>query len=667
MRLSPRQQVACALLAYVLLATLQTWPLARQLSTHLTGPPSGDTGVYVWNTWVFRHELVEHGQSPFRTSSIFALSPEADLSLHNYTLFADLLAVPLQPLFGVVATFNLVYMANVALCGFGMFLLARRLTNRPLESWLAGAMFACAPFLVARSTAHFSLVAAAPLPLFMYWLDRTWETRRMRDAAATGATVAGAFFCDPYYAVYCVMLGTFFVGSRLLAVSFGYGKVPAPRTGRALLDAAIVALAGLILGVHFLGRGSIRIASTSISMRSLYTPMLVLSVLLLLRVLVSLRPRVTWRPPAGTLPMWRAAVVAVIVGAILLSPTLSALSRRAAEGRLVSAPILWRSSPPGADVLAFVAPNPTHPLTPQSIVDWTTRAPGGFAEQVVAVSLVGLLVMLIAWHRAGFRPSRLWLGITVGFGLLTLGPFIQIAGINTYLPTPWTLLRYVPIVGAARMPTRFAIVVMLGFSVLFAFALVALARRWPRQRLPILAAVGLAMAFELVPVPRQLYSASIPQIYDIIAADPRPVRVLELPYGVRDGLSSLGDFNASSQFYQTYHHKPIAGGYLSRVSAQRKNSYRRLPVRRALMTLSEHGTLSAEEIERARSRADNFLSAGRIGYVVIDARRTTAELRAFAIDILKLRQLAESDGFELYTPGDGSVFRRNGQGGDRAP
>ena len=133
------RQSAWALGAFVLLAVVQTWPLARHLPTHLTGPPSGDTGVYVWNTWVFRHELIEAGRSPFRTSRIFSLSAEADLSLHNYTVFADLLAVPFQPVLGVVATFNLVYLANLTLAGFGMFVLSRRAEHRPLQPGRRGA------------------------------------------------------------------------------------------------------------------------------------------------------------------------------------------------------------------------------------------------------------------------------------------------------------------------------------------------------------------------------------------------------------------------------------------------------------------------------------------------------------------------------------------------
>jgi len=200
------------------------------------------------------------------------------------------------------------------------------------------------------------------------------------------------------------------------------------------------------------------------------------------------------------------------------------------------------------------------------------------------------------------------------------------------------------------MPTRFAIVAMLGFCLLFAGALAALTSRDPRRRKTILAVVGAGLVIELLPIPRTLYSASVPRIYDIIAADPRPVRVLELPYGVRDGLSSLGDFSAASQFHQTYHGKSIAGGYLSRVSAQRKASYRQLAVRSALITLSERRPLLPDQERRARVAAENFLRSRNIGYVVIDMGRTSAELRAFAIQALGLTRIAESDGFELFVP-----------------
>ncbi|HEY7473987.1 MAG TPA: hypothetical protein VH679_03180 [Vicinamibacterales bacterium] len=650
---SPWRQGACTFAAFVLVAVLQSWPLPVRLFTHLTGPPQGDTGVYVWNTWVFRHELLNGGRSPFYTDRIFSLDSRADLSLHNYTVFADVLAVPLQPVLGVVGAFNVIYLLNVALAGFGMFLLAKRLTGRAAESWIAGFAFACSAFLVARSTAHFSLVAAAPMPFFVYWFDRAWETQRRRDAVATGATLGWAAFCDPYYAVYCLMLGVTLAAGRLVAVKPGGVAAPARTRGhaRVVLDVMIVALSCLIVGLHFAGRGTVHVASISISMRTLYTPMLVLTILVVARVLLTIRSRLAWEPVPAAAPFIRAAVAALLVAGLLLSPTLYAVSVRVAQGRMVSAPVMWRSSAPGVDLVSFVLPNPNHALAPAAMTNWLAARPGRFEEQIASFSLVGLFVMVLAWRRAGFRPSRFWLTVTVGFGLLALGPFIKVADMNTYIPTPWALLRYVPLIGAARMPSRFAVVALLGFCVLLAFALAAITARYPRRRPWMLWAVGVALAFELLPVPRTLYSAEIPSVYRTIAADTRPVRVLELPLGIRDGLSSVGDFSAASQFYQTAHGKRLVGGYLSRISRQRVSFLRRRPVLNALVTLSEKQPLTDRSVGRARRAADEFLEQGRVGYVVIDTSRSTPELRAFAIALFNLRKL-EADGvFELYVPG----------------
>ena len=67
------------LLGYVIVACAFTWPLILHLGTHLTGDPGGDTGVYVWNQWVFHQELTS-GHNPLATEKILALSSPADLS-----------------------------------------------------------------------------------------------------------------------------------------------------------------------------------------------------------------------------------------------------------------------------------------------------------------------------------------------------------------------------------------------------------------------------------------------------------------------------------------------------------------------------------------------------------------------------------------------------------
>ena len=316
----------------------------------------------------------------------------------------------------------------------------------------------------------------------------------------------------------------------------------------------------------------------------------------------------------------------------------------------VATPVQWRTSTPGADLMTLFLPNPNHPWLGAPWREWLTGQPGGFAENVTSVTLVAAAVVLAAVWLARFRIPRFWGGLALLAGSLTLGPFIRVADVATYLPTPWAVLRYVPVIGTARAPARFAVLLTLAVAVLFALALAALADRRAGLRRPVVALVGLLLAIELCPAPRPLFDGTIAPVYAQIASDPRDVRVLELPFGVRDGLTSFGDFSAASQFHQTLHGKRLVGGYLSRVSNRRFEMARRRPVLAVLAALSEGRDVSPAELEEARRRGPEFVDAARIGYVVVDRSRASQALVAFATSAFSLEKIAEADHRELYRP-----------------
>jgi hypothetical protein len=217
----------------------------------------------------------------------------------------------------------------------------------------------------------------------------------------------------------------------------------------------------------------------------------------------------------------------------------------------------------------------------------------------------------------------------------------------THVPGPWALVRYFPIVGAARMPTRLSILVLLGTSMLLAMAVQALRSRvrWPRA---VTVAIGLLLVAELAPGQRPLYSAAIPTVHQTIAKDPRPVRVLNLPFGLRDGLSSAGNASAEYQYHQTAHEKPIIGGYVSRLPRGEVERYRRFPVMSALMDLSEGRSLTTERrvevLEVVQDRAGRL----RVGWVVVDARSASAELEQFAVEAFDLTYVERDGPWKLY-------------------
>jgi hypothetical protein len=640
---------AAVLCGYAALAVAYSWPLVLHLGTHITGSPEGDAGAYVWNLWAFQREAAAGHPWAFRTASILSLTEPADLSLHNYTVFADVVGLALQKQLGLVASFNVIYLALQASSAYAMFLLARPLAGATAEAFLAGALFGFSPFLIARGTAHFSLVAAAPLPLFALSAARARRSLDWTWAAAAGMTMAWAAYCDPYYLVFCALILAAGLAHATLALS--WERRPARPVALArVLEALPAVLFGVAFAIAVSGGGRFRLAGMMVSAKTLYTPVLLLILALAGRLWLSLRPRVAFRREVPLAAWARLLVVGVGAALIPLAPLLLSLAGRLRDGTFVSPAILWRSSPRGVDVLSLLMPNPSHATFGEPFRFWLDRQRSdGFVENAASLTLTAMAVVTLAlWRRLPL--PRAWIAFTVFFAALALGPFVTVAGFNTAVPTPWTLLRYLPGVGLIHSPTRFAIVAMLGFAMIFAAALRSLSARPRAHRAVILALVAILLGLELSPAPRRLHAAEIPALFDLIGRDPCPVRVLELPFGVRDGTRSIGNFSAGTQFRQTRHCKPILGGYLSRISEKRVRAYRRLEVANVLLKLSGGEPVAFEEAQRARRAAARFLRRGRVGFVVIDHSRTSRKLRRFAYNAFELQSIAQNWPYELFLP-----------------
>ena len=643
---------AAAFLSYVVTALIFHWPLPARLGSALTGEIAGDTGVYVWNVWVFRHEIVAHHRFPMFTQEILSLAPPVDLSLHNYTLFANALAFPLLPFLGVTVTFNMTFLAISALTAWAMYLLARRVLGPSPEAWLAGLLFGFSPVLVARGAEHFSLAAAAPLPIFVLCLMRLEEKPTTLNAAAAGATIAWAATCDPYFAVYCLLIAACYAAVRTVRIrrrtpaSSGHGW-----SGRALDLAIVVTFLVVVSLALFINLGVTEVRPFGLRIGlSMHTPVLVLMVQVIARVIARTRPSVEVQWPIPPPVCLRLAGVAVVTTTVLLSPVLYTLAVRLADGGTLHAPIYWRSGPKGIDLVAFFTPNPGNKLFGAPARAWLTSQNNGYTDNVAALTIVATLLVAFAVWRHRFRPPPVWTAMAVFFGALTLGPFIFVGGVNTYVLGPWAILRYVPVVSAARMPGRFAIVAMMAFAIIFALALRHVRERWSDRSGLVLGVVAALLAFELAPLPRQLYAAAVPEIYQIVASDPRDVRVLGVPLGFVDGEGGEGRGDSAPQYYQTFHQKRIIGGRMSRISMRQRDRQRAFPVVRLLLQLSEGRQVNDEDIAAARSIAPAFIRNAHLGYVVIDTRAASPQLRDLTIDILDLEKIAESDGRELYRP-----------------
>jgi hypothetical protein len=420
----------------------------------------------------------------------------------------------------------------------------------------------------------------------------------------------------------------------------------APAVLRVAIDVALMCIAGLVLGIILRGGGRVEWLGIRLSVKHLYTPVLILTVLGLVRLWMTLRPRIAWMP-ATLRPHLKPAAVAATTCVLVLSPVLTVMAAHLSDRPWVAPRTLWRSSPPGLDLLAFLVPNPTSSWLGWVASGWLSSMPGGFVEHVGSIPWTATFAIAVAVLYAGLRLPRYWIWFTAAAALLAMGPFVTVAGWQTYVPTPWAVLRYFPVIGAARMPTRFSILVMLGVAAMLTFAVRALRVHARRRWLPAVT-VASCLLIELLPAPRPLHHVRVPSFYKHIAADPRPVRVLTLPFGLRDGTSSYGNTSASTQFFQTVHEKSLIGGYISRLPRHGLDTYRRSHRMSVLLDLSAGRPVSAERVERAIERTHLSQPRLEIGYVIIQTGRVSPQLVSIAKAAFDLEFVTAEYGHELY-------------------
>ena len=527
---------------------------------------------------MFRHELVERGTRPSgpRASSRSAGSRSQPAQLHASSPTSSRCRCSRS--LGVVGAFNVIYLINVALAGLRHVPAgaAADRSHRSSRGW-PGLMFACAPFLVTRGTAHFSLVAAAPLPMFMYCArSRVGDAPAARRDLRRARCWPGPRSAIRTTRVYCVMLGG--VLRRRAAAGRAARYRPAVRQHRAARVCSMSRSSRsscLIVGVHVIGGGvGAGRPRSSISMR------------IALHADADPDGARAARARRSAAATHRAAAAAAagashaarrdrrgVVAALLLSPTLYAVGSRVVEGRMVSAPVLWRSSAPGVDLLAFFAAQPESSAGAwRSSTGWSPRARAGSRSRS----------RRCRWWRSsssgsrGGAPrsgrSRFWLASRSASRLLALGPFVHVAGINTLHPdaVDTAALR------AAHRRRAHAGAVRDrrddGLLRAVRVALAALGAPVPaaRGRL-MLAVVGLrarrrTAAGAARAVLRRRSRRSTRRSRPIRG----PSACSSCPSASATALSSIGDFSAAAQFHQTFHGKRLVGGYLSRVSAQRK-------------------------------------------------------------------------------------------------
>jgi hypothetical protein len=188
------------------------------------------------------------------------------------------------------------------------------------------------------------------------------------------------------------------------------------------------------------------------------------------------------------------------------------------------------------------------------------ESPGHF-ENNVRLSLVVLLLAIIGVRKSNLQKITKfkWAMLGVLFFLLSLGPRLQHLSIPITwkdqwidIPLPYALVaQVVPPLKLSGVPARMAIFPLMVTVVLASFGVKHLLKR---KAYVLLGTLLVLWFLETIPASIEPGSASLPPEIGALAI---------MPDGI---LYDVTNDHSKSLYYQLFHHKPLATGYLSRIS-----------------------------------------------------------------------------------------------------
>ena len=493
--------------------------------------------------------------------------------------------------------------------------------------------FASSTYVLVHVLGHVNLVNAWVIPLFALVLGRFMERPSALRACLAGVALAAVTYSDYYHALFCVA----FVGLTLVATSLRVAVTT--RSGRwrramqtSLALAAVLAACGVVVAAT--GGTVVTLGSIRISIRSTRNIVAGVGALLLVAAVLRYAVRLSLVSSAGgQRPARRLWLVAAASAGVLLAPIAYFGLALILQGDYVAPTIPWRSSPAGINVATLVLGPPRHLVTGP----WTQQAYGRFGidpiEQSGWIGVVPAIAIVLALrHVRVQKDQRLWLLTAATFLALSLGPFLRVFGADTGLPLPFAVMRHLPLVSNARMPGRAIVMVQLASAVLTALALARLSRR----RM-VTGAWTVALLAETLPMPTPLYRVPAADAVDLaLRGSPTP-RALELPTGLRDGFGDRGHLDHRLLAHQLVHERPVAGGFVARLSPAVRQRYSQSSVLTMALAISAGDVIETGDLFTAGE-----LSAEGLSYLVINRDRV-ADIQGLS------RGALESSGFRYVT------------------
>ena len=417
---------------FVVLTLILTWPVASFLGNRIPGTATWafDESTFGWNIWYFKHALLDLRSSPLHTELIW-YPLGIDLILYTFNFFNAIIALPLLLAANVPLASNVTVLLATVLSGFGAYLLTLYVLRFTFHVSRFTSNAQHSTFNVQPSTS-FRLAALLAGIIYAFASNRAIYTALGHYNFSTTQWL-------PFYALYLLK------------------TLREPKPKNAVLAGFFLALAAL-------------------------TDMTFAALLAMFTLIVLL---VSWRELTARRDAVRGLLLAGAVAAIIWAPVLVPIAREFVTGNYgVSG---WGESVKlSADAVGLVTPTDLNPLvndrrtgsdTWPAALRAVEEGKGRFGDiNTVFLGFVTLALAVIGAITARRRLAA-WIWTALVFGILALGPLLQIAGRYRFsldnllpegvtLPLPFTLLHFLPFISANRAPNRNSTILMLALAVL---------------------------------------------------------------------------------------------------------------------------------------------------------------------------------------------------------
>jgi hypothetical protein len=188
---------------YLALALIATFPLILKFTEAVPG--GGDVWQFINQFWWFKKALIEQKVNPYFDPYMF-YPTGVSLASTTLTPFNTLLSVPLQFIFNLPTTYNILFLLTFVMTGYGTFALARYLIEDRWAAFGSSIIFTFCSYRLMRGLGHLNLLTTQFIPLYTLFLIRTLRTRKTSDALLAGLFLALVGLSSEIYLVQVAVL-----------------------------------------------------------------------------------------------------------------------------------------------------------------------------------------------------------------------------------------------------------------------------------------------------------------------------------------------------------------------------------------------------------------------------------------------------------------------------